>query len=91
MFNIDEEIIIKKDIVLREEDEGAFLFDPSTGRICYLNDTGIEVWRLCTKPMTQEQLVDKLCSEYSDESREKITEDCNVFLKNLYEFGFMAI
>ncbi|MBN1848235.1 MAG: PqqD family protein [Deltaproteobacteria bacterium] len=90
MFNEDKEIIIKKDIVLREEDDGAFLFDPGTGRICYLNDTGVEVWRLCARPITKDQLVGRLCSEYSDQSREKITEDCDMFLKGLHDFGFMS-
>ena len=90
MSNEKGEIVVKKEVVLREEEDGAFLFDPDTGRICYLNDTGIMIWRLCEKSITQEKLVKELCLEYDDAPEEKVSEDCKVFLENLDEFGFMV-
>ena len=41
MLNEKGNIKIKQDIVLREEEEGSFLFDPNTGRICFLNEIPI--------------------------------------------------
>ena len=84
MLNEESEIRLKPDIVLRDEDDGAFLFDPSTGRICYLNEIGATIWRLCENPITQNKVVGIICSEYSEVSKEKVTQDCSIFLDNLY-------
>ncbi len=83
-------IKVKTDIVLREEEEGAFLFDPNTGRICYLNTLGVEIWKSCNKLMTFERIVDKISLDFTDISREQITEDCMKFLQDLDSFGFLA-
>lgn len=90
MLNNKETIHIKADIVLREEDDGAFLFDPDTGRICYLNGLGVVIWRLCENPITQEQIVRELSLEYTDVTAETISKDCSTFLDHLYQFGFLS-
>ena len=90
MLNEKREIQVKEDIVLREEDEGAFLFDPDTGRICYLNEIGMAVWRLCEKSITQEKIIDVLSSEYTEVSEENITNDCIKFLGELHKLGFLS-
>ena len=81
---------VKREIVLREEDDGAFLFDPDTGRLCYLNDVGITIWKLCRKPIEQDQIVKKRASEYPDTSNTQIADDCSVFLNDLDNLGFLA-
>ena len=85
-----EKVTINPDIVLREEDEGAFLFDPDSGRICYLNDLGIRIWKLCQKPVETESIVQTISAEYPDIAPERISEDCCSFLDDLREFGFLA-
>ncbi len=90
MSNNKGEIHIKTDVILREEDDGAFLFDPDTGRICYLNEIGVVIWRLCENPITQEQIVSELCSEYTDVTEETISKDCSTFLDHLHQFGFLS-
>ena len=87
---ISEKVKINPDIVFREEDEGAFLFDPDSGRICYLNELGITIWKLCKKPVETERIIKSISSEYPAVSPEQISKDCLSFLKDLQGFGFVA-
>ncbi len=85
-----ERVKINPDIVLREEDEGAFLFDPDSGRICYLNELGITIWKLCKKPVETERIIKSISSEYPEVSPGQISKDCESFLDDLQGFGFLA-
>ena len=84
-------ININQEIVLREEDEGAFLFDPDTGRICYLNELGVDLWKLFEKPTTPEQLIGRIHLEYPDVPMDQITNDCLTFLEDLQGLGCLFI
>jgi hypothetical protein len=85
-----KKIKVKKDIVLREEEEGAFLFDPNTGRICYLNTLAIRIWKSCNQLTNLESIVDKISPDFTEVSREQIIEDCTKFLQDLSNLGFLA-
>jgi hypothetical protein len=85
-----ESVRINPEIVLREEDEGAFLFDPDTGRICYLNEVGITIWKLCRKPIETDRIIKEISSEYPEITPEQISNDCISFLDDLKNFGFLA-
>jgi hypothetical protein len=91
MFNERSRVCVKQDIVLREEEDGAFLFDPNTGRICYMNELGVTLWRLCQKSSTPEELIDRLCSDYPEVPQEQITKDCMKFLEDLGGLGCLSI
>jgi hypothetical protein len=85
-----ETVRIISEIVLREEDEGAFLFDPDTGRICYLNEVAITIWKLCRKPIETDRIIKEISSEYPEITPEQISNDCLSFLDDLKNFGFLA-
>ena len=85
-----ERVKINPDIVLREEDEGAFLFDPDSGRICYLNELGITIWKLCQKPVETERIITEISLEYPEITPEQISKDCLSFLDDLKGFGFLT-
>ena len=87
---ISEKVKINPDIVFREEDEGAFLFYLDSGRICYLNELGITIWKLCQKPVETERIIKAISSEYPDITSEQISKDCLSFLDDLKGFGFLA-
>ncbi|MGA1790288.1 MAG: PqqD family protein [bacterium] len=91
MLNENGQIHIKEVVILREEDDGAFLFDPDSGRICYLNEIGTMVWRLCQKNSIPGQLVDLICSDFPEISREQISQDCMQFLMELQRLEFLSI
>ncbi|MGA1841540.1 MAG: PqqD family protein [bacterium] len=91
MLNEKGNINIKQDIVLREEEEGSFLFDPNTGRICFLNETGTNIWRLCDKSKTPDQVISRVCSDYPEIPKEQIVQDCLKFLTDLEKLEFLSI
>jgi hypothetical protein len=84
------QIEVNPEIVLREEDEGAFLFDPDSGRICYLNEVGIMIWKLCRKPIETERIIAAISSEYPEIPKARVSQDCLSFLDDLKGFGFLA-
>lgn len=82
-------IKIRDDVVLREEDEGAFLFDPENGRLCHLNIMGIDVWNMCRQPVTEDHITRSLIALYPEESADRIASDCGSFLSELSRLGFI--
>ena len=80
----------KADTVFREEENGAFLFDPDTGRVCYLNDLGKEIWRQCAQSCAPEQIIETICKQYPGEPAEKIAADCGVFFNELKRLAFVT-
>ena len=83
-------IRINQDIVFREEEEGAFLFDPDTGRICYLNELGVSIWKSCVKARKIEQVIKDICLDFPEVSKERIETDCMKFFEDLKKLGFLS-
>ena len=90
MSGKNTEIKVKKDIVLREEEEGAFLFDPDIGRKCYLNELGVDIWKSCRENRTLDMIIKRLSDEYTDIPREQIADDSTKFLNDLENLGFIT-
>ncbi len=63
-------------IIMREEDEDALLYDPSSDRIFIMNWTASIIWNLCDGTCSSDQIKDKIKSKYkvSDEVEKKIDE-----------------
>jgi hypothetical protein len=79
----------KSDIVLREEDGDAFLFDPDTGRVSVINGTGVIVWKELSSGKDQEGIVKTLKKEFSEVDEKKLKTDCAAFLRNLEKSGYI--
>lgn len=79
---------IRDDIVLRKEEEGAFLFDPENGRLCYLNTVGIAILNMCRQPLTPKDITRLLCEQYPEEAQERVESDCTLFISELDRLGF---
>ncbi|MHC5081115.1 MAG: PqqD family peptide modification chaperone, partial [Planctomycetota bacterium] len=54
------------DVILREEEEGAFLFEPESGELSCLNPVGIRVWKAVDGKTTLDVIVDALAAEFGD-------------------------
>lgn len=78
------------DIVLRIEDDGAFLFDPDSGRICFVNEIGIAIWRYCGQPVTLSEIIHRIESDYTDVPAQAAMADCRGFLAELEKLGFLT-
>lgn len=91
MSTKNQRLRINSEIVFREEDEGAFLFDPNTGRLCYLNETGINIWKFCQKHVTQAQIIKEICAGYPQTPQNQVSADCEIFIKDLKGLGFLLV
>jgi hypothetical protein len=85
-----ESFTANSEIVLRMEDDGAFLFDPDSGRICYVNEAGIAIWKKCKNPASLAQILHHLESEFADVPAEQAAADCREFLCQLDKLGFLV-
>ena len=89
MLKKENNIDLNPNIVFREEDESAFLFDPDTGRICYLNEMGVTIWKLFGKSLTKDQIIKNISSDYPETSKEQVSNDFSAFIKELKKLGFL--
>lgn len=78
-----------KNIVYREEDDGAFLFNPETGNLKYMNRSGRKAFLLLTGQQDLNQVVNHMLGLYPDANRRLIEKDMETFLKELEENGFL--
>lgn len=81
---------VREKIVLREEGDEAFLFDPETGTIKTLNITGISIWKLCDGSHSKEEIIDRVVKEYDVESKDIAKKDLGDFLQMLKEADFIS-
>jgi len=76
-------------IVFREESEGALLFDPDTGMVKVLNDTGKLIWANLDGKTSQDSLVEKIKKAFDISDEKKIREDLDKFLVDLRKMKFV--
>lgn len=80
--------LLDKDVILREEEEGAFLFQPESGELSCLNPVGTIVWKLLDGKRTVGAIADAVAKEFPDAGREAILGDLRAFLGDLKGFGY---
>ena len=77
-------------MVYREEEDGAFLFDPETGNLKYMNRTGKEAFLMLNGRADVDQVVDGLLTVFQDTERGLIEKDVEAFLEELEKNGFIS-
>lgn len=77
-------------IVLREEGDEAFLFNPDTAAIKTLNDTGVFIWKLCDGAHSKDDIVKKVIESYDVKSKDVAQKDAEEFLKALEKSKFIS-
>jgi hypothetical protein len=75
--------------IFREEEDGAFLFDPETGNLKYINTMGVNIYQLCDGSMTVGDITAIVIESYRDISREQIENDVKYFFMALVEMNFL--
>ncbi len=81
---------IDERIVLREEDDEAFLFNPDTAAIKTLNETGVFIWKLCDGRHSKDDIVKKVTESYDVKSKDIAQKDAEEFLKVLEDSRFLS-
>lgn len=77
-------------IMFREEDDGAFLFDPETGNLKYMNRSAKHAFLMLTDQKDIGQVIDHLAGLYPDVDRKQIQMDVEDFLLELVENRFIS-
>jgi coenzyme PQQ synthesis protein D (PqqD) len=83
-------ILANPDIVFRQEDDGAFLFNPVNGDLKCLNPIGSVIWMLCDGTRNHKSIDEEIAANYADIPRETIAEDLTVFLKSMLDEGYVG-
>jgi hypothetical protein len=78
------------DVILREEEEGAFLFEPESGELSCLNPVGIDVWKLVDGEKNLSAIVDAVTAGYEGVERDTVLADVRCFLGDLKDFGYVS-
>ena len=77
------------DVVIRKETKEALLFNPQDGNILCVNATGILIWDLCDGSRSKTDITREITEKY-EVPLEKAEEDCQRFLKEMEEAGFIG-
>ncbi len=80
----------KDHIVYREEDDGAFLFNPETGDLKYMNRSAKEIYLILNGQNDINQLALHLHNISPDANIKQIQEDIKTLLEQLEESGFIS-
>ena len=87
-MNSDQRYIKNDNTVFREEEDGAFLFDPDTGNLKYLNKSAKETFLMLNGQNDLNQVSNRLLELYPDANFNQIRNDVKSFLKELLENTF---
>lgn len=77
------------DCIFREEEDGAFLFDPESGNLKFINSMGVNIYQLCDGKMTVGDITSIVSENYKDISSKKIEDDIRIFLQELVKMEFL--
>lgn len=86
----DKPLLANPDIVYREEEDGAFLFDPNTGDLKCLNPIGSVIWLLCDGSLSSEQIEHGVSKKYPQIPRETVYQELQSFFQELFDMGYLG-
>lgn len=81
---------IKRETVIREEDDGAFIFDPVTDELSAVNETGLLVLRQIDGKRTLADIINTVVTEFSQVEPEQIGRDVEAFVEGLVSRGLIG-
>jgi len=86
------EFICNPDAVFQEEDDdGGFLYDTRTGRIHFLNATGLVIWKSLQNSSNLSAALQEIENSFMNVSKDYITTDVQDFIDKLVSSGFIGL
>ncbi|MFH1479151.1 MAG: PqqD family peptide modification chaperone [Candidatus Omnitrophota bacterium] len=76
-------------IIFNEEDDIGLLFNPDSGRVNTLNETGKFIWSRLDGKTTKERIVDEVSEEFDIEDKEIVKNDLDKFINELGMSNFI--
>lgn len=80
---------IKRDVVLREEDDGAFVFDPIEDTLRVVNETGALIFSKMDGTRTIDEIVQDVTAHFTGAGEETVREDAERFIHDLALRGLL--
>ena len=87
----DLQYTLNPKIVFREEEGESLLFDPETGRVRILNETGTLIYELLAQKVNREKIIDSITSEYGNVNRQDLKRDIDEFTAEMEQSGILSI
>ncbi len=87
----DSRYTLKTDIVFREEGNDSFLFDPATGKVRILNETGTMIYQRLMLNLNRNEIIDSIISEYDNVNREDLEGDLDEFTSQMEQSGILTL
>ena len=82
--------VLNPDIVFREEEDGAFLFNPETDALHCLNSVGASICKLCHHKNTLADIRRSLSEEYHiDVGSDQLVQDITDFIHRLVSLNLI--
>jgi hypothetical protein len=81
---------IKRETVIRQEDDGAFIFDPVTDELSAVNETGLLVLKQIDGKRTLADIINTVAAEFSEVGPDEIGRDVESFIEQLVNRGLIG-
>jgi hypothetical protein len=81
---------IKRDAVIRQEDDGAFIFDPITDELFAVNETGLLVLEQIDGKRALSGIIDAVAAHFSDVDEQAVGRDVETFVQELLNRGLIV-
>mgnify|MGYP000856976635 FL=1 len=88
---LDKRLKKNPEMVFRKEEDGAFLFDPETGNLKYINTNGVGIYELCDGRKAVGEIIEQMVKFYPEVAAEQIIADTNDFLRSMTQMKFLII
>ena len=76
-------------IIFRKEENGAYLYDPDSGNLKYINRVGTSLYELCDGLHPVEGMIFRIAREYQDVPMDQVEKDVDHFLADLLQMDFV--
>jgi hypothetical protein len=76
-------------IIFRKEENGAYLYDPDSGNLKYINRVGTSIYELCDGLHPVEGMIFRIAREYPDVPMDQVEKDVDRFLADLLQMDFV--
>jgi methyltransferase-like protein len=77
-----------KEVIFRQEQDEAILFNPGNSNIIVINPTGCFIWALCNGKNSEKDIIDSMLEEF-DTTAKRAQEDLSRFLSELERREFV--
>ncbi len=78
-------------VIFRKEEDGAYLYDPDSENIQYLNRIGASLYELCDGLHPVEEMITRIADEYRDVPIDRIEKDVRSFLAELSKANYVKM